>query len=332
MKTRIVAGLVASFALLTAVPADAGSKKHGSKHAAKATTRPAGLVTETAPARPAPVAAAKAVAAKSAAEPAAKAREAKLETTAKASRFIASGVPLAEVRDGRIKAVGTPKQACGSKSRWAKKGSAWTVLDAWGQTVAGGAKIADSRLYEGSGCHEVRFDAGLEAGQAARLFVASGSGYTPGTSAKWNAEARAMKRFEHLYAAQESAWVEGKLEKPSDGAHLQTLYFSLPRQEDSVEGAPTQRRPIHWAVAGGRVLVVGYVGAGGAWKVAHVLAPHGKDHSYEPLAVLDMNGDGMPEIVVHEETGGVFVDRVLAFDPGTLHWENSVASPGGATQ
>ncbi|MEZ4294536.1 MAG: hypothetical protein R3B70_06140 [Polyangiaceae bacterium] len=244
-----------------------------------------------------------------------------------ATRFLASGVPLTEVRDGRLQAVGSAKLPCGARSRWAKVSSKWSALDAWGR-VTGTLTISGSARYDATGCRRVSFSEGT--GQdGLGVFVAEGSGYVAGTSAEWKAGEASRKRFERLYSAQESAWVEGKL---SPVAGRRTMYFSLPAQEASVEGAPTVRRPERWAVSGGRVLVVGYEGAGGAWKVGHVLPPNGKANAYEPLAVMDMNGDGLPEIVVHEEAGGVFSDRVLSFDAGTMRWESAVVSPGGATR
>jgi hypothetical protein len=316
MKTRIAAGLVASLVVLTALSAHAGTRKHK----AAAATKPAVSITSTSETKPAG----------DAAKPVKKSKRAKPAAAPKPSYFVASGVPLAEVHDGRIASVVSAKRPCGSKTRWAKKGSAWTALDAWGQVVSTGATLSDRHFFEGSGCHQVQFQTAAGSGETPRLFLTSGSGYTPAPSVRWSPADDVAKRFEHLYAAQETAWVEGKPAKADDPRR--TLFFSLPKQEASVEGAPTQRRPIHWAVAGGRVLVVGYVGATGAWKVGHVLPPNGKDNAYEPLAILDMNGDGLPEIVVHEEAGGVYVDRVLSFDAGTLRWEKSVESPGGASK
>ena len=248
----------------------------------------------------------------------------------KLSRFLASGVPLTEVREGRLGAIGSTKLPCGTKSRWAKAQSRWHALDAWGR-ITGTLTVGGSDRDGGSGCNQVHFREGTGK-DGLGVFVAVGSGYTVGPSAEWKADADAVKRFEQLYATQESVWVDGKIDRGAAHERKRTLFFELPKQQGSVEGAPTQRRPTRWAVSGGRVLVVGYVGASGAWKVGHVLSPTGKDHAYEPLAILDMNGDGLPEIVVHEEAGGVFVDRVLSFDAGTMRWENAVASPGGATR
>jgi hypothetical protein len=314
MKTRLLSGIVAALILFSAASAGAAHKKHRAKKA-KAVV-PATLITpvvET-PAAPAPHKAKKAAA-----------------PAAKVSQFIASGVPLAEVRDGRLKSAASAKHPCGRKTQWAKIGSEWSALDVWGQIVQSRATIADRRFFEGSGCHEVSFSAPADPGVAARLFVAKDSGYAPAASAEWKADKDHIKRFEQLYSMQENVWIEGKIVKSATEERSRTLFFRLPKQDGSVEGAPTERRATQWAVAGGRLLVVGYVGESGTWKVSHVMPPNGKDRAYEPIAILDMNGDGLPEIVVHEAAAGVFVDRVLAFDPGTMRWEKSVESPGGAT-
>ncbi|MFO0588094.1 MAG: hypothetical protein U0441_11165 [Polyangiaceae bacterium] len=385
MKTRIVAGLVASLALFTAASADAGPKKHapGAARRPAATaraseTKPASLITTNNDAATKPAAdkaSPKAVdkpADKASSKPADKAspkpakhvekakpsrgakhakkapaRDADHETKpaslstvesapapkghvgkkASLSRFMASGIPLAEVRDGRLHGVATPKHPCGVRASWSKKGSQWTALDAWGQ-VAGTLTVSGSDQHDGTGCHQVSFAEGTGK-DGLGVFVSKGSGYSPAPSVRWSPAADVEKRFERLYASQATAWIDGK--PAASAEHGKTLFFSLPKQEGSPEGAPTERRPTHWAVSGGRVLIVAYVGATGSWKVGHVLAPTGKDDAYQPLAVMDMDGDGLPEIVVHEESSGVFNDRVLSFDAGAMRWEKTVESPGGAT-
>ncbi len=364
MKARLVAGILASLLVFAASSADAAPKKRGGKHGTKpaaatvtgvtkhaavpghakkskgsrrgktaapqGATRPAALITPEAD--KAAVHRDKTVAApdrtagldKTSPDP----RPAKSAAAPGLSRFLASGVPLAEVREGRLERVGSAKLPCGTKSRWAKAKSRWQALDAWGR-VTGTLTVGGSERYDGTGCHQLWFSEGT--GQDGRgVFVAEGSGYTAGASAEWKADADQKTRFDRLYSAQEGAWIEGKVDHAVAGRR--TLFFQLPAQETLDGGAPTQRRAARWAVSGGRVLVVGYVGASGAWKVGHVLPPNGKVNAYEPLAVLDMNGDGLPEIVVHEEAGGVFTDRVLSFDPASMRWETAIDGPGGASR
>jgi hypothetical protein len=349
MKARIVAGLLASLLVLAASSADAGPKK---KRGPKRATRPAAAAVTDAGATVRAVAPAHDTTAKHAAtskvvhagdsaekhgaisrgtpagDTTAKDEQRSPVKAPKVSRFLASGVPLVEVAGGRLQGVGSAKLPCGPRARWAKVKSRWHALDAWGR-VTGTLTVGGSERDDGTGCHQLRFTEGT--GHDGRgVFVAEGSGYSPGPSAQWAAGAEKQRRFDELYAAQERAWTEGKTDPA--GAARRTLFFKLPEQEAAEEGSPTQKRPTAWAVSGGRVLVIAYVGASGAWKVGHVSPPNGKVNAYEPLAVLDMNGDGLPEIVVHEEAAGVFTDRVLSFDPASMRWEKAVDGPGGATR
>jgi hypothetical protein len=371
MKARLIAGLLASVLVFAVSTADAAPRRRGAKHPTKpaaattadsaatkgavlregkpkrkagakrrpkapkeaaklGATRPASLMTpeSESAARAAKTAGRFETPAVATAEKQASSRPAKAAAAPGQSRFVASGVPLAEVRQGRLERVGSGRLPCGTKSRWAKAKSRWQALDAWGR-VTGTLTVGGSERYDATGCHQIWFSEGT--GQDGRgVFVAEGSGYTAGASAEWKVDEGQKKRFDRLYAAQQGVWVEGKAEAAAEGRR--TLFFTLPAHEAAAEGAPTQRRPARWAVSGGRVLVVGYVGANGAWKVGHVLPPNGKQNAYEPLAVLDMNGDGLPEIVVHEEAGGVFTDRVLSFDPASMRWETAIDGPGGASR
>ncbi len=144
------------------------------------------------------------------------------------------------------------------------------------------------------------------------------------------------KRFDRFLGAMESSWVNqiplGKL-VPQE---KRTLFFQFPAPksaswEGRVDGAGKPiERPRRWAVAGGPILVVAYLGDKGRWKAASVKAPLGLADSYTPIAVFDMNGDGIPEIVVRANDGPSFADKVLSLNPETMSWEEAAESPGGA--
>ena len=132
----------------------------------------------------------------------------------------------------------------------------------------------------------------------------------------------------------ESTWLNGRPFGKPVPAGKRTMFFqfmspkhvSLPTAVDA-HGNPVEA-PRHWAVAGGPILVVAYYGANGQWKVATVKRALGVTDSYTPKAVFDMNGDGIPEIVVQSSDGPNFADNVLRFNPEAFSWEEAAESPG----
>jgi hypothetical protein len=206
-------------------------------------------------------------------------------------------------------------------------------VDAWGR-LTGLFEVAGSEPFDVTACHEVSFSGrGGRAGVG--LFVSDDSGYTPGESVAYVPSLTEKKRFDRFVGAMESSWVNQKPLGQAVPAGKRSFYFqfSLPKDpswEGRRDGAgqPVER-PQRWAVAGGPILVVAYLGDKGHWKAAKVLSPLGLADSYTPVAVFDMNGDGIPEIVVRESDGPTFADKVLSLDPGALRWEEAAESPGG---
>ena len=183
-------------------------------------------------------------------------------------------------------------------------------------------------------CHEVSFSA-RSGKPGVGLFVSDDSGYTPGEPASYSPSVPEKKRFDRFLGAMESSWVNqtplGKLVPLAK----RTLFFQFPAPRNASwegrvdgDGKPIER-PRRWAVAGGPILVVAYLGDKGRWRAASVKAPLGLADSYTPVAVFDMNGDGIPEIVVRESDGASFADKVLSLNADTMSWEETAESPGG---
>ena len=242
-------------------------------------------------------------------------------------------VPLATVEGKSIHSVGQRGKECGSANRWANPKSRWHAVDAYGQTT-GLFEVAGSEAFDLTACHEVSFSA-RSGKPGVGLFVSDDSGYTPADSAAYAPSVPEQKRFERFLGAMESSWVNQKpLGKTMPWAK-RTLFFQFaPPRDPSLEGrvdgnGKPLERPRHWAVVGGPILVVAYLGDKGRWRAATVKAPLGLADSYVPVAVFDMNGDGIPEIVVRRTDGPSFADSVLSLDPSTMTWEEAAESPGG---
>ena len=236
-------------------------------------------------------------------------------------------VPLATIDGEVIRPIGKRGESCGAASRWAKPKSRWKAVDAWGQ-VTGAFTIEESELYEVTQCHEVSFK-GRAHGAPASLFVSEDSAWRPVPSVEWKPGGGDLKHYEQFLGELEETWVNEKPAEKQAPLAKRTLFFKMPGADPS----SSEKRSTQWAVTGGRLLVVAYLGERGKWKASEVKAPLGRPDSYQPIAVFDMNGDGLPEIVYSDSDGPSYGDSVLSvqFGPGSAIWKDAAASPGGAT-
>ncbi|MFO0757672.1 MAG: hypothetical protein U0359_14340 [Byssovorax sp.] len=231
-------------------------------------------------------------------------------------------VPLAVVDAGVIHGVTPGPKTCGAEKRWARPKSHWRAVDEWGQ-VTGSFEVQKSLPFEDKSCREVFFK-GQPASQPPVLLVSEDSGWKPGASAAWTPSEQEARHFERMASAVDELWVNGKPKGKVAPLAQRTLFFQMASGES--------KRPTHWAVAGGPVLMVAYLGEHGHWKMAEVKSPLGKGDAYKPIGVFDMNGDGMPDIVYHVSDGPNAADGVLSLDAASMSWIDAAMSPGGATR
>jgi hypothetical protein len=255
---------------------------------------------------------------------------------AKASYWLAADphVPLAVVDNRQIQGVGKKGKDCGSASRWAKPKSQWRAVEADG-SLAGLFEVKGAELFDVTQCREVAF--GKVSGEAGSgLFVSADSGYKPEKSVMIKPSPAEKKKFERFLNAVEATWVDHKPLGKYVPWGQRTMFFevSLPkdaRWEGRVDGAGKPiERPKRWAVSGGPVLTIAYLGQHGTWHAATIKQPLGLADSYVPVAVFDMNGDGVPEIVYRSNDGASFADAVMTLDPATMRWDDAAESVGSS--
>jgi hypothetical protein len=233
-------------------------------------------------------------------------------------------VPLAFVDGSEIHSVGKLEKDCGSEGRWARPKSRWHAVDAWGQ-VTGSLAIRTSDLHDVTGCHEVSFK-GKEGKEPHVLLVSEDSAWKPSEKLAWAPDDDEKKSFDRFTATLEKLWVNDKPFGKALPLSRRAMFFQMPASADR-----SVKRPTRWAVVGGPILLVAYVGEHDHWKVASVQNPLGLANSYQPVGVFDMNGDKLPEIIYHSSDGPSYGESVLGFDPDTLSWADTAVSPGGGT-
>lgn len=236
-------------------------------------------------------------------------------------------VPLAIVDGASIATAGT---ACCAP--WARRGDSWRAVSAWGQ-IAGEVTVSGGEGYDASQCYELELTA-RSGTTGVGLFVRGA--WAPAASAAWDAPPAARRGFEALLGQMDQLAVEpsadstGSRELPTD---QRAMYFRI-ATNDTPDGSTAWD---DYAVGGGRLLVVAYRSRD-RWVLAHVERDVSggsfvSRDAYRPFAVLDIDGDGFPEIFVHlKEGGGEFYgDVVLGTDVRRGAWQQVAVSVGGST-
>lgn len=252
------------------------------------------------------------------------------------SFFLSSGapspnrerVPLAVVHgaavvDAVARAATWPAEAprdCGPRARWAMVGSRWHALDGWGQII-GDARVSNRFIYDVTRCAELSMSHVRGAGENT-LYVSLDSAWRPSAPAAFTPSAAAAAAFARLIAA--------RLDDRS--VRRATLHPEC--------AALGERVRFFTGPAGARYAIgtsnVGYLVAKldeNRWSplISEVTSPHEPDNyrCYRPVAVFDMNGDGMPEVVLRQSAGEAWGDLVVG-RAGDGSWRVLALSPGSA--
>lgn len=202
-------------------------------------------------------------------------------------------------------------------SLWARRGERWHALDAWGRVV-GIAEVVDWSRNDITECNELT------------LRTVSGA---PGVGMYASTDVPSGRSFQ---------WSPSDAERASFGqfmAHADEIF--RPLSNGTLQPWPTRARfffappkegssPIRFALVGGAVLLIARLDDG--WRLDHVSnQPPGFAEEFVPVAVLDMDGDGSPEVVYRQEGGGMAEESVLRMNTRVPGWTPASMSVGTIT-
>lgn len=244
-----------------------------------------------------------------------------------AAYFMASDphVPLAIADRGKFLPFELSGKPCGDPKKWAKVGTSWRALDAWGQ-VAGEFTIASKERYDVTGCDEVTMKK-ASGEDGAKLFVSSDAWKpkptveAPTTDAQRAAFKKVLESSLELYGASAKT-----REKGASG--FTVAYFTAPKMAD--DGThPTET----WAVAAGPMLVFARL-VDDAWRLTRAEPPLeievDSPQHFKLVSIFDVDGDGSPDVIVNENNLDAWNEEVFSLvEP--CGWSAVVVSPGGST-
>lgn len=225
---------------------------------------------------------------------------------------------------------------------WAHRGDSYRSLDEFGQIV-GSVEISGGAGYDATRCFELGLDV-TSGRDAERIYVSTGGGWQPSPSVEWTPEADVRASFaEFIRTVTELTVVDAEAQRhfdrepPLPPLEERTLFFRVDG-ETAPGGRDDGRNQIsnHYAVVGGRLLVVAWYSPEGKWILTHIENDltnfeYSPILTYRPVSVVDMDGDGVPEIIFHWDEGPGWAQVVLQRRSARGGWEQVAQSVGGST-
>jgi hypothetical protein len=220
---------------------------------------------------------------------------------------------LGSASNGATKRVNTPLAVGGAEvssagvancAAWGTGGVTWTALDRFGQ-FAGTGRVAKGEYYAVTKCVELELEL-LSGTRGVDLWVAGSMDFHAAPSAEWRPTPAERAGLTALVKTLEGAMLPGPAWQGCD-----TKVAELSESDERVHER---------AVVGGPLLVIAERDPqrGGAWIASFVDTTDANaclPAQFTPKAVVDLNQDGVPEVVVHTDDGPVFGDIAYGFQP-----------------
>lgn len=193
--------------------------------------------------------------------------------------------------------------------KWGVRGGEWQALDRLGR-VAGKARVRELDRYDVTDCDELSLDGAKGAGIYVR------GPYQALDIEPFQPSKSQLVKLRKLVQRRDEARPPSASGKKDAPFRKRALLFSVKGQD-----------PI--AVVGGRALSVFRLGKKG-WVLEHQIEANKQDtwdpNVFSVVAVLDMNHDGVPEIVIHESFIDGYNDSTLVLEPEHRTWRS--VAPG----
>lgn len=240
----------------------------------------------------------------------------------------ATAVPAAPLRwlgsasNGVTKRVNTPLAVGGAEvssagvancAAWGTGNVSWTALDRFGQ-FAGTGRVAKGEYYAVTKCVELELEL-VSGTRGVDIWVAGSMKFQATPSAEWRPSVAEQAGLPALVKTLEGAMVPGPAwagcaRKASDVSQ-RVLFFRSKESDERVHER---------AVVGGPLLIIAERDPQrrGAWIATFVDTTDANaclPAQFTPKAVVDLNQDGLPEVVVHTDDGPFFGDIVYGFQP-----------------
>jgi hypothetical protein len=235
-------------------------------------------------------------------------------------------VPFAIIDKDTIKSAG---QTCCEE--WATTQIDWFNLNEYGKVV-GKSKVISGDGYDHTQCYELQLKT-IDGSDGTGLYASKDIDWELDNEQIWSPNQVEKAKLDNYILDLDKLVIDDK--KPNYVDTLtkgKMIFFRIAHQQSEDENNIPLTKCV---VFGKRYLMIAYLNSQEEWTLAHIENEYTNDYYklYTPIALIDINKDGIPEIIFQDSLGHVFWDKILRIqNKETIDsWKIEAISVEGAT-
>lgn len=234
-----------------------------------------------------------------------------------------SHVPFAVINGESVSSAG--KDSC---SAWSESEQVWYNLNKLGEIV-GTSKVVSKSYYDITDCYELELK--TESGNDGIGFYTSEEVDWAVDSAQfWTPSAEETKSLNAFINTIDALFVDTTVNRYPFEQNETALFFKIRQNDNEDENYFPETKCV---VYGKKYLIIAYLNSDNEWKLAHIENDFTNAHSIKktPISLLDIDDDGIPEILYEDSLGHCFNDKLLKLDNRETigSWKVKAVSVGG---
>lgn len=213
---------------------------------------------------------------------------------------------------------------------WSDTSQIWYNLNSQG-AIVGTSKIIGSHFYDVTQCREYELQT-IDGVDGTGLYTSKKINWEMDSSWFWEPTGQELNSLMNFKASLSSLVLDSqRINSQPDQIKEMTVFFKVsPIDENNIECSLRTK----CVVLGCEYFFIAYLTGSGEWKLAHLENTYSNSEycKYEPIAVVDIGKNGLPEIIFQHSLGHAFWDRIIRLDNiQTMEsWKIEASSVGGA--
>ncbi len=234
-------------------------------------------------------------------------------------------VPFAVINNDTISSAG--QFHC---EKWANNRTEWYNLNELGKIV-GTSKVVSKDFYDVTKCYELELKTtnGID---GIGFYTSKNVNWEVDSSQLWLPSQEEKTKLNTFLIKMDKLVIDSSKPNYVDTLEGKSIFFKIPESENEDQNHLSNTRCV---VFGKRYLIIAYLNGQNEWTLAHIENEYTNNYYklFTPKALIDIDQNGIPEIIYQDSLGHAFWDKILKINSMETidSWKVEAISIGGAT-